>query len=170
MNAPSTNGDYSEASGDFNPIHVSPAFAQVAGLPAPIVHGMRTSAQVRGVAERMLCGGDSTLFKNFTCSFTGKVLSDDLLEISLVHVAMNEGSKVVKIEACKADSKEVVLKGECEILPGPTAYLFTGQGSQKKGMGMKLYAESAAARKVWDFADTTFSETYGMHSTLVLRT
>ena len=161
VNAPSTNCDYSRASGDFNPIHVSPAFAQVAGLPAPIVHGMRTSAQVRGLAERLLCGGDSTLFKNFSCNFTGKVLADDLLEISMVHVAMSEGSKVINIEACKADSKEVVLKGQCEILPAPTAYLFTGQGSQKKGMGMKLYEESPAARKIWDFADATFSETYG---------
>jgi fatty acid synthase, bacteria type len=34
-----------------------------------------------------------------------------------------------------------------------TAYLFTGQGTQKQGMGMVGYERSPAAKEVWDTAD-----------------
>lgn len=37
---------YAAASGDHNPIHVDPAAARAAGLPAPILHGLYTMAQV----------------------------------------------------------------------------------------------------------------------------
>lgn len=37
---------YAAASGDRNPIHLDPAAARAAGLPAPILHGLYTMAQV----------------------------------------------------------------------------------------------------------------------------
>ena len=50
---------YAEASGDHNPIHLDPAAARAAGLPAPILHGLYTMAQVARCAGR--AGGDREL-------------------------------------------------------------------------------------------------------------
>jgi acyl dehydratase len=41
---------YAAASGDDNPIHVDEAFAQSVGLPARILHGLWTAAQVARAA------------------------------------------------------------------------------------------------------------------------
>jgi acyl dehydratase len=50
---------YAEASGDRNPIHLDPDAAHAAGLPAPILHGLYTMAQVARCARR--AGGDREL-------------------------------------------------------------------------------------------------------------
>ncbi|MGC1851851.1 MAG: MaoC/PaaZ C-terminal domain-containing protein [Solirubrobacterales bacterium] len=52
---------YAAASGDRNPIHVDPAAARAAGLPAPILHGLYTMAQVARCAYR--AAGDRELRK-----------------------------------------------------------------------------------------------------------
>lgn len=51
---------YAAASGDHNPIHLDPTAARAAGLPAPILHGLYTMAQVarcacRVAGDRELC-------------------------------------------------------------------------------------------------------------------
>ena len=58
-------------------------------------------------------------------------------------------------------SGDTVLKAEAEIEEPKTAYVFTGQGSQAKGMGMETYASSAVARDIWDKADKHMIENYG---------
>ena len=49
--APSSNRNYAEISGDYNPIHVNAYFADYASLPGTITHGMWTSAAVRRFVE-----------------------------------------------------------------------------------------------------------------------
>lgn len=161
LQVPTSNKEYAVASGDLNPIHLSSPLSQYLGLPGTITHGMHTSARVRLLIERHLCSSDPSSFRSFHCSFVGMVLPGEKLKVLSEHVGMKDGLKIIKIKAVKFESEETVLTGEAEIENGRTAFVFTGQGSQRVGMGMDLYATSEAAREVWDRADQHFLDNYG---------
>ena len=57
FSTPSTNEPYSKISGDFNPIHVNPYFADYAALPGTITHGMWSSAATRRYIETVVAQG-----------------------------------------------------------------------------------------------------------------
>ena len=168
--APSSNEAYALSSGDHNPIHVNPTLARYIELPGTITHGMNTSAIVRGLVEKWVCETDIGLFRGFSCQFVSMVVPGEELDVSFEHTAMLKGTKIISVKAVKAASQELVLQGEALILPPPTAYVFTGQGSQRLNMGMDLYASSPAARKVWDFADSYFLATYGFSILSIIKT
>jgi acyl dehydratase len=70
---------YAEVSGDHNPIHLDPAAAHAAGLPAPILHGLYTMAQVARCASR--AGGGRQLRK-LTVDFRALGLPCEEIEVS----------------------------------------------------------------------------------------
>jgi fatty acid synthase subunit beta len=86
--------------------------------------------------------------KSWNCKFVGMAQPNDQIQVELLHVGMVSGRKIIRVKALKSDGGQVVLTGEAEVEQSPTAYIFTGQGSQFQGMGMDLYATSAAARAV----------------------
>lgn len=88
------------------------------------------------------------------------VLPGDELTVKLTHIAMRDGRKVIKVETLNQRGEKVI-DGVAEVRQPPTAYVFTGQGSQEVGMGMELYANSPVARAVWDAADEHLGKTYG---------
>jgi len=53
IQVPKSNLEYSNVSGDVNPIHVNPYFADYAGLPDTITHGMWCSAATRRYVEQV---------------------------------------------------------------------------------------------------------------------
>jgi len=55
--APLTNEPYSKISGDFNPIHINPYFADFASLPSTITHGLWSSAATRRYVESVVAQG-----------------------------------------------------------------------------------------------------------------
>lgn len=57
FNSPNTNEPYSKVSGDYNPIHVNPYFADFAALPGTITHGMWSSAATRKYLETVVAQG-----------------------------------------------------------------------------------------------------------------
>lgn len=66
---------YAGASGDFNPIHWNPEFAQMVGLPGVIAHGMFNMALVaRAVGE---WAGDPGAVKRLSVQFRKEVLPEE---------------------------------------------------------------------------------------------
>ncbi|MHA2008830.1 MAG: MaoC/PaaZ C-terminal domain-containing protein [Promethearchaeota archaeon] len=65
--------------GDFNPLHIDPKIATMAGQPKPILHGLCTY----GIATRAiiygLCDGDVSRFKEFSARFKGVVFPGETL-------------------------------------------------------------------------------------------
>lgn len=161
LKIPSSNDRYGRISKDYNPIHVSPIFASYASLPGTITHGMYTSAAVRGMLEHLAADGDRLRFRRSSTYFTGMVLPGDKLSVGFQHIAMIQGRMMLKFWAHKVDSGEKVLEGDAEIEQATTTYAFTGQGSQRQGMGMDLYNFSHVAKKVWDDGERYLFETYG---------
>ncbi|KAL2267370.1 hypothetical protein VTJ83DRAFT_4647 [Remersonia thermophila] len=159
---PPSNEAYSRASGDFNPIHTSPLFARLISLPGTITHGMYCSAVVRQVLEKHAAGRDPDRIRKYSVSFVGMVLPNDVLEVSLCHSGMQAGLRVFDITVTNTQTSAKVLTGSALVAPPPTAVIFTGQGSQEKGMGMKLYESSPVARAIWDRAEAHFQSQLGV--------
>ncbi|MFX1456400.1 MAG: MaoC/PaaZ C-terminal domain-containing protein [Promethearchaeota archaeon] len=65
--------------GDFNPLHIDPNFARMAGQPKPILHGLCTY----GIATRAivygLCDGDVSRLKEFSARFKSPVIPGELV-------------------------------------------------------------------------------------------
>ncbi len=156
----SSNQNYSDVSGDHNPIHTSALIADLVGLPGTITHGMWTSAAVRSLVETYGAENQPLRVRSYDVSFDGMVLPMDKLQTRLAHVGMHQGRKLVRIETVNQHG-EKVLHGLAEIDQPRTAYVFTGQGSQEPKMGMDLYESSAVAKAIWDQADEHFFSKYG---------
>ncbi|PYH94006.1 beta subunit of fatty acid synthase [Aspergillus ellipticus CBS 707.79] len=158
---PASNQPYAEVSKDFNPIHVSPIFATLADLPGTLCHGMCTSAIAVAVFEHLALEGNRSRLRRFSATFTGMVMPLDKLVVQMKHIGMTDGQMRFAIEVIRKETEEKVLEAEAIVEQPATAYLFTGQGSQSKGMGMDLYKSSAVAKSLWDGIDAQLYESYG---------
>jgi fatty acid synthase subunit beta len=158
---PVSSSSYSRVSKDTNPIHTCTPFARYAGLRGTVAHGMYTSASVRRVVERVAANGDCSRFRAWSCSFDGIVEQGDVLNIEMQHVAMSHGKMVIAVHAYNSKTSDKVLDATAEVEQDSTAYLFCGQGSQEKEMGLALYKSNSAARLIWDRGDKYFLDIYG---------
>ncbi|MFN8627309.1 MAG: MaoC/PaaZ C-terminal domain-containing protein [Candidatus Binatia bacterium] len=66
-------------SGDFNPLHIDPDFAKMAGFAQPIVHGLCTYGFVGRAILGILCGGQPARFKSFDARFADNVYFGDTI-------------------------------------------------------------------------------------------
>jgi acyl dehydratase len=72
--------------GDRNPLHSDPEFAQAAGFPAPILHGLATYGIVCKALVDELLDGDVTRVRSFGVRFTGIVFPGETLRTSVWRV------------------------------------------------------------------------------------
>ncbi|RDH35910.1 sterigmatocystin biosynthesis fatty acid synthase subunit beta [Aspergillus welwitschiae] len=158
---PVSNQAYAEISTDFNPIHVSTIFASLADLPGTVCHGMNTSAVAVAALEHLALEGDRSRLRQFTAKFSGMVMPLEKLVVQIQHAGMINGRMQLTVDVVRKDSQEKVLEAEAVIDQPATAYLFTGQGSQSKGMGMDLYQSSPVAKSLWDEIDAQLYASYG---------
>ncbi|PLN85638.1 beta subunit of fatty acid synthase [Aspergillus taichungensis] len=166
---PATNQTYADVSKDCNPIHVSTMFATLAELPGTLCHGMCTSAVTASCLEHLVLGRDWTRLRRFSATFTSMVMPLEKLVVELEHTGMVEGRMRFGVNARRKENGETVLEAEAEVEQPATAYLFTGQGSQSKGMGLDLYESSSVVKALWDDIDAHIFETYGWSILHIIR-
>ncbi len=87
---------YAGASGDFNPIHWNPEFAQMVGLPGVIAHGMFSMALVaRAVAE---WAGDPAAVKKLSVQFRKEVRPDETVVARGRVAEKDDAARTVRLE------------------------------------------------------------------------
>ncbi|KAI1116769.1 acyl transferase domain-containing protein [Nemania sp. NC0429] len=168
--APDNSVEYAAASHDLNPIHTVPAFARLAGFPHPVYHGSHTVALALQAIWRTIPWANAAMLRHLDCEFLSMVWPGDVLIVTIKHVGMEKGGAVLGFAVRReAGTGGPVLTGEVVLEALPTAFLFTGQGSQFKGMGLDLANESRTSRQVWDEADAYFEENWGFSITDIVK-
>jgi fatty acid synthase len=158
--APSDLRAFAAITGDHNPIHTSVAAARLAGLGAPIVHGMWISAAAQQfVSSRRITG--------WTTRFLSPLAPGAPVSITADRVGLDAGAEVVDVTV--RSGGDVVMSATARLEAPRTAYAFPGQGIQHVGMGMAAYQRSKAARDIWDRADAHTREALGFSILTVVR-
>ena len=104
---------YAGASGDFNPIHIDPEFAQAVGLPGNILHGLWMMAQVAR-ANTQAAGGDPRALKRLSVQFRGMGFPERELKVTGTVKSADDGTVVVDTIAAQGDN-QVIRNAEAEL-------------------------------------------------------
>jgi acyl dehydratase len=100
-------------SGDYNPLHIDPEFAKMAGFERPIMHGLCTYGIAGRAILRALCGGEASRFNSFDARFADNVYYGDTIVTkmwrtgageAIVHAETQKGKAV--LAQAKATYKE----------------------------------------------------------------
>ena len=70
-------------SGDRNPLHSDPSFAQMGGFDRPILHGLCTYGFSGRALLHAICDGDASRFKSMTGRFSKPVYPGETLSVSM---------------------------------------------------------------------------------------
>ena len=164
VTAPTDMTAFAIVSGDFNPIHTSTRAARVAGMDAPLVHGMWLCA----AAQHAVASVDVGAITGWTYRMYGMVALNDEVEISVERVGrLREGGVALEV-TCRIDG-EIVSQASASVAAPLTAYVFPGQGIQAQGMTLDERAVSPAARDVWERADAHTRKALGFSILAVVR-
>jgi acyl dehydratase len=90
-------------SGDRNPLHSDPWFAQMAGFPRPILHGLCTYGFTGRALLHLCCGGDPARFGSMQVRFSRPVLPGQKLQIN----AWEDGDRV--LFQTRSDTGDIVI-------------------------------------------------------------
>ena len=104
---------YAGASGDFNPIHIDPEFAQNVGLPRNILHGLYSMAQV-ALANAAAAGGDPRRLKRLSVQFRGMGFPESEIEVTGTVKEVRDGRAVIDTVATQ-EGKRIIRNAEAEV-------------------------------------------------------
>ena len=104
---------YAGASGDFNPIHIDPEFAKMAGLPTSILHGLYSMAQVARAATRA-ADGDPRKLKRLAVQFRGMGFPEQEITVSGTVREERDGTVVVDAVA-EQGGNQIIRNAEAEL-------------------------------------------------------
>lgn len=96
--------------GDRNPLHADPAFAQQAGFKRPILHGLCTFGITGRALLHALCGSDPARFGSMYGRFTSPVVPGEPLTVSMWH-----GEEASTFRTTKADGTVVLDHGRLQL-------------------------------------------------------
>ena len=104
---------YAGASGDFNPIHIDPEFAQQVGLPRNILHGLYSMAQV-ALANTAAAGGDPRSLKRLSVQFRGMGFPETEMVVTGSVKEVRDGRALVETEA-EQEGNRIIRNAEAEV-------------------------------------------------------
>ena len=94
---------YAGASGDFNPIHIDPEFANAVGLPGNILHGLYSMAQVARAHTE--AAGDPRALQRLSVQFRGMGVPEQEIVVTSRVAEANIGGIVTETEAAQGENK-----------------------------------------------------------------
>lgn len=168
VHAPADMTTFANVSGDFNPIHTSYAAARVAGLEAPLVHGMWLSAAAQNLVQADDGKTPGLRIKGWTYNMYGLVNLNDPVDITVERIGRIPGGGLLLEVTCKIDG-QIVSRATAATEAPVTAYVYPGQGIQRQGMALDEMATSDAARDVWERADALTKSALGFSILTVVR-
>ncbi|MBI2912494.1 MAG: MaoC family dehydratase N-terminal domain-containing protein [Chloroflexi bacterium] len=98
-------------SGDRNPLHVDPAFAQMAGYDRPILHGLCSFGHVGRAVLAEYCGNDPGRFVGMSVRFSGVVFPGDTITTEM----WDEANGRLVLQA-KTQAGRVVISNAAAVL------------------------------------------------------
>lgn len=168
LSAPDDMTTFARTSGDFNPIHTSYRAARVAGLDAPLVHGMWLSAAVQHIMQARDGKGRAWRIEGWTYTMFGMVALGDSVEVTVDRVGRVRHGGMLLEATCRVRDV-VVSRGTARAYPPVTAFVYPGQGVQSVGMTLDERSSSPAVREVWDRADAVTRNRLGFSILAIVR-
>ena len=104
---------YAGASGDFNPIHIDPQFAQEVGLPSNILHGLYSMAQVARACTSA-AGGDPRSLRRLSVQFRGMGFPEHEMTVTGTAKESGSGRTVVEVVA-EQGGNQIIRNAEAEL-------------------------------------------------------
>ena len=100
--------------GDRNPLHADPAFAERAGFPAPILHGLCSWGIVLREVTDLLLDGDPTRVRGFGARFSGVVFPGETLRINTWD---EDGRVLVDASIAGGERDGAPVLADCAVTP-----------------------------------------------------
>lgn len=100
-------------SGDYNPLHVDPEFAQMSGFKKPILHGLCSLGMSARAVIQQYCPNDVSQFKAIKARFASPVLPGQTLSVHM----WKSGNRVIFISKVKETGKVAVSNAYVELQP-----------------------------------------------------